>query len=572
MKQCGFVLMFVALFGLGVWLSAHAQTASCTNSLSGANASSIPTGFGAAFNTLTATKEFLVQATSCANGIAQVKMGSGVATQYIYSRGYYWDYPSSNWIQVQLQGPNRVTDDWYSGTMTGNFAITGDPGFVIGYVCTWTGSAWKCGCRDASCTNSFWQLQSIVGGGGSSQPGQCAPASFAFDGETITAQSGSATDIRSALAQAQSGDTVVIPAGTWQLASEVDVPEGIHLKGAGKNQTILEKTFKGGRMFDVNCQNNKPFFFSDMTLKGNGRPDFDGGTFLNTDDGLMLRGKCTDVNIFNAKFTDFSRSGIAAYGYSVNANGGVLGHSTGVIHHNEFDNIYWSTGDPDPSGLGYGVMVFGDASDIVEDHEDVLGTKNALYIEDNAFSRTRHAVVSHTGSRYVFRHNTIDDHYSQHLPGARGAGGYSDWQAIDAHGPWTGPRGSKSYEIYENVMRGGIIYTTKDDISCERQRLVYIRGGDGVIFNNKMECSGQNSSNIPERPISLRQDTVGGTGDRTEDLWLWNNTYNNQPITSLYVPGSSSQFTEGVEYHFAQKPGYQPYTYPHPLQSCEGAN
>jgi hypothetical protein len=33
--------------------------------------------------------------------------------------------------------------------------------YFVGYTCHWTGSAWKCGCRDAACTQSFWQLQGV---------------------------------------------------------------------------------------------------------------------------------------------------------------------------------------------------------------------------------------------------------------------------------------------------------------------------------------------------------------------------------------------------------------------------
>src|SRR6266511_4336929 len=36
-----------------------------------------------------------------------------------------------------------------------------NPSYVLGYLCTWTGSTWKCGCRDSACTQSYWQIQSF---------------------------------------------------------------------------------------------------------------------------------------------------------------------------------------------------------------------------------------------------------------------------------------------------------------------------------------------------------------------------------------------------------------------------
>ncbi len=35
------------------------------------------------------------------------------------------------------------------------------PSYVLGYHCSWTGSGWKCGCRDQACTQSYWQIQSF---------------------------------------------------------------------------------------------------------------------------------------------------------------------------------------------------------------------------------------------------------------------------------------------------------------------------------------------------------------------------------------------------------------------------
>jgi hypothetical protein len=31
---------------------------------------------------------------------------------------------------------------------------------LLAYLCTWTRTNWKCGCRDSACTQSYWQIQS----------------------------------------------------------------------------------------------------------------------------------------------------------------------------------------------------------------------------------------------------------------------------------------------------------------------------------------------------------------------------------------------------------------------------
>ena len=33
------------------------------------------------------------------------------------------------------------------------------PAYLVGMVCSVQGGGWKCGCRDTSCTNFYWQIQ-----------------------------------------------------------------------------------------------------------------------------------------------------------------------------------------------------------------------------------------------------------------------------------------------------------------------------------------------------------------------------------------------------------------------------
>ena len=33
--------------------------------------------------------------------------------------------------------------------------------YILGYLCSWMGSRWQCGCRDSAWTQSYWQIQSF---------------------------------------------------------------------------------------------------------------------------------------------------------------------------------------------------------------------------------------------------------------------------------------------------------------------------------------------------------------------------------------------------------------------------
>jgi hypothetical protein len=58
-----------------------------------------------------------------------------------------------------------IANAWYPGTANTTLSLTTSelaaPNYVLGYICTWTGTQWKCGCRDSACTQSYGQIQSF---------------------------------------------------------------------------------------------------------------------------------------------------------------------------------------------------------------------------------------------------------------------------------------------------------------------------------------------------------------------------------------------------------------------------
>jgi hypothetical protein len=58
-----------------------------------------------------------------------------------------------------------ISNAWYPKTANTTIQMTStelaNPSYVLGYLCSWTGSAWKCGCRDSACTQSDWMIQQV---------------------------------------------------------------------------------------------------------------------------------------------------------------------------------------------------------------------------------------------------------------------------------------------------------------------------------------------------------------------------------------------------------------------------
>ncbi len=336
------------------------------------------------------------------------------------------------------------------------------------------------------------------------------------EAKIINATSGSSKDVRTAVNAATAGDTVMVPAGQFSFDESVKISAGLTILGAGIDKTILQKSTSSTKfMFDVDGSNGRRITIGGITFIG-----VDSGT---SDSGIKLNNGCKNFRIFNCTFKKFNRSGIT-----------IRGNANGVIDHCSFIDNYLR-------GYGYGVEVYG-SGDENWNRPLTLGTENSIFVEDSYFTGNRHCIASNNGSRYVFRYNQIVDNRE-------------DAAAIDAHGLSSWPRGSRSYEIYENVI----------DNSIKRWAGIGIRGGDGVIFNNVMVRGITN-------PIILWND--GGNNcypckDQIRELYIWNNTYQGSPATVDFWQGGEQVIKENREYFLTSRPDYTPFTYPHPLVTGE---
>jgi murein DD-endopeptidase MepM/ murein hydrolase activator NlpD len=126
--------------------------------------SSIPQGFGVPWN-VSNPSELIIQAFCSASSVS-ITLGNQNPLQYIYNAGYLYKQGSTNWTPINYTSTEAlISGAWYPKTANTIIPMTSaelaNPSYVLGYVCTWTGTQWKCGCRDDACAQSYWQVQGI---------------------------------------------------------------------------------------------------------------------------------------------------------------------------------------------------------------------------------------------------------------------------------------------------------------------------------------------------------------------------------------------------------------------------
>ncbi|MDG5816876.1 glycosyl hydrolase family 28-related protein [Chitinispirillales bacterium ANBcel5] len=345
---------------------------------------------------------------------------------------------------------------------------------------------------------------------------------FSADSEIITVSGQRCTDIQFALNKAAHGDTVFLPEGNYLFRNTVNIHKEVYLKGSGAEKSRIQRSSNATGEFwfiTVDGSLGRPVRISGLGFYGNSP---------NETPGIRLQNEVLDFRIDNCVFKLCNRRAIE-----------IRGGGRGVIDNNKFiDN--WPTA----------VVIYG-KGDEAWDSELALGSENAVFVEDNYFVQNEipqinmaHHIASNNGSRYVFRYNKISD-------------GQLASHSIDAHGnKFYWPRGSRSYEIYENIIK-----------AKHRWAGINIRGGDGVIFNNRFYGSFVS-------PIHLMHESNSGDGncvypceDQIRKLYIWGNVINGDEV-EVFVRHPEI-VKENRDYKVQKLPGYKPYTYPHPLRGEE---
>jgi len=293
---------------------------------------------------------------------------------------------------------------------------------------------------------------------------------------------------------------------------------------------------------------------------------------------------------------------------------GTTGNLFGLVDNNTFYNIFNSTNPAyGPYVIqiwnwwhpGTGNYCFG--CDGWTNNDFVYGGGNENFIEDNLFDQeasasghVRHYISSELGARYVSRHNTFTNNYSD--------------QNVDLHdahglcGVGSNGAGARGGEIYANTIQG----TGYD-------RAVGPRGGSWLIYDNTItpgggnpielmeyrseassayECDATNALGLmPPWPVPAgaswgandpwRSDVSGDTANpgtyhplpqQIFNSYMWNNKTPGGTLINPVVPIDGSQIhyiISGTDYFAsASKPAtlsYTAYTYPHPLRTTDGS-
>jgi hypothetical protein len=333
----------------------------------------------------------------------------------------------------------------------------------------------------------------------------------------------------------------------------VSIPDdkAVFLSGAGYESTVITLNSSGAYL-GLNKSGSRVSGFG----------------FVANTDVQMIQVKGTGWRIDHCKFENTSKQ--SAEGVYVNPSS-TDGHAIGVIDHCVF--------------IESRINVLGSKKTLAHHiwAEPLgLGTNNAVFVEDCEFTRTfGNAIDAHYGGRYVFRYNTVNDCY------------------VESHAVQENDRGARSWEIYNNTF---------NQVNESMWVPVFMRAGTGVVFNNtingmwsntpaglalnsRRSCESFPTPGLCDGSSSWDGNEVGEGGypcrdqpGRSTDKWLWtdkdpyppqeldpcycwNNKHEGKDV--VFFPHdlcSSGHIKEGRDYfNNVKRPGYTPYTYPHPL-------
>jgi hypothetical protein len=406
---------------------------------------------------------------------------------------------------------------------------------------------------------------------------------------TITAASCSYSDVNSSVGAASAGDTVLVPAGNCTWTSGLAISKAITLRGAGIGQTFITDNYTGGSLILVTESTAgsvriQGFDFLAGTGPLNANPDF----FIKVTATANGRAVLVTANAFTV-------------GGSANALG--FGTNRGVIWNNAFvgtvgSNLCLNNAAAlrhKPSGLSSSWT-----SPAAYGAADTDGEQN-LYFETNTLTNVFEGIDIDDNGRTVIRYNTITN------------------SGVVSHGVDTSAVGGRYAEVYNNTFVFDTTVVCAPDLPANVNSFIFVRGGTMLIHHNvvprlmsqawgsKSEisfiveelrrnagpypCWGSTTAGSYPAPrqtgwgYSSGSTPAGTTGvfqDR-EPIYLWNNTGAGNfgsPAIGDYSPNqcgasapSSAAYIQAGREYFAgtAKPGYTPFTYPHPLTGSSQA-
>lgn len=318
--------------------------------------------------------------------------------------------------------------------------------------------------------------------------------------------------VQAAINVSVANDGVYLPAGSQTWTSVVNFDKsGVTLIGAGKDSTLI--TTGAGSYLWVKPSTNNWKILHIGWRTGDATKSYSiyiGQYSMHTNYGWAIG------------HNDFRRS-VAQTGTGNYHPITIIGRDTGVI----FQNDFWGGG---PS--------YDADTDTPWTQPTGLGGADYVFIEGNRFSDLYamtfgvRGVYGGMGARYVIRHNSFL---------AEGTVGMSN--PIDGHGYCHAQHGRavRSYEIYNNLMQ--------TSPNWKSSRAMFLRGGTGIVFNNKIDMTLGNYSNaiMDLHEYRMAVSSVGTSQyDCSPDCNLANGTsaFCAQTYYRLQTTGAASLFSE----------------------------
>ncbi len=369
-----------------------------------------------------------------------------------------------------------------------------------------------------------------------------------------------------------------VPAGTASWSSTLSITKAITLQGAGIGQTIITDDNATSNLIEIAESstgsiklrgfdflvgagpNSFPSFFINVVADSAGKPV------------LVAQNKFSLESGTNALGFKTNRGVISGNTFIGSVSGGNCLNNAGALRHKSAGLASSWTSPPT-----YGM-------------DDTNGDQN-LYFEDNTATDVLEGVDVDDNARLVFRHNNWTNSVILH------------------HGADTSGSGGRYSEIYDNTFAFDTSVKCAPDLPTNVNAFIFNRGGTMLIHDNVIpdiqsgawgdksevsfivEAIRRNAGNYacwnqgyPAPHQAGWGYSSGGTQAGTsgvvqdlEPIYLWGNTgggnYDSPGILE-YSPNecgagapSVTTFIQANREFYTQtpKPGYVPYTYPHPL-------
>jgi hypothetical protein len=408
-------------------------------------------------------------------------------------------------------------------------------------------------------------------------------AALSCAGAAVLNSDGTQTDVQAKVNGSKAGDTVTIPAGTFTWTGNLRLTKAVTLQGAGSSKTTINNKISGGNMINATSGADGHIVISginfvQLTTLGGGtgnymavcdRDDSTGYTCLIHDCNFNTNGNWTymlslhanGIIVWNCTFDAGIKSGDGLAGIQMSMP--KYGNTTVAIGGKTFG---WNTpptmGKDDSTGLG---------NVYIEDCKFIGGSSSNCNVDDNA--------------RVVLRRCTIED------------------GLLLAHGQETSQYGFRHWEIYDNTfrnvnldinlnewiyIRGAVFLITRNTIPARAQKQAItmtcqmIQQANTGICQTAYPASRQvgygwsaSSSTGYGNPVLSRN----GTGQIQDPCYIWDNS--GEGASRIGVVDVSDNCGNGLKARDfikagrdyilgTPRPGWSPYTYPHPLRAAAG--